>query len=221
MKSLNCPSCGAALTVRSFSHAVTIVCDSCHSILDAQDPKLKILQKFQVATDEDPPLIPLGTRGKIRGTDYEVIGFQRRTIHVDGIAYSWHEYVLFNPFKGFRYLTEYDGHWNDVSMLKALPICSPGASTLNYLGETYKHFQTARAGTTFVLGEFPWQVRVGESAKLPTTFPRREFSPANRQAKKSPGRWASTCPATTSGRRFKLPEIRPMPSASTKTSRPH
>jgi hypothetical protein len=166
VKSLNCPSCGATLTVRSFSQAVTIVCDSCHSILDAQDPRLKVLQKFKAATDEDPPLIPLGTRGTIRGAQYEVIGFQRRTIHVDGLPYSWHEYILFNPFKGFRYLTEYNGHWNDVSMLRALPLTSPGASMLNYLGETYKHFQTATASTSFVLGEFPWQVRVGESAEV-------------------------------------------------------
>ncbi len=33
---------------------------------------------------------------------------------MEGVAYSWHEYVLFNPYKGFRYLTEYDGHWNDT-----------------------------------------------------------------------------------------------------------
>jgi hypothetical protein len=152
--------------MRSFGHAVTIVCDSCHSILDAQDPRLKVLQKFQAATGGDVPLIPLGTRGAIRGTQYEVIGFQRRTIQVDGVPYSWHEYVLFNPFKGFRYLTEYNGHWNDVSILRSVPIWSPGASTLNYLGETYRHFQTAAAGTSLVLGEFPWQVRVGESAQV-------------------------------------------------------
>jgi hypothetical protein len=166
VKALNCPSCGAALTLRSFSQAVTVVCDHCHSILDAQDPRLKILQKFHVETGEDPPLIPLGTRGSIRGTQYEVIGFQRRTIIVDGTPYSWHEYLLFNPFKGFRYLTEYQGHWNDVSVLRALPVWSPGASTLNYLGETYRHFQTATAETSYVLGEFPWQVRVGESAEV-------------------------------------------------------
>ena len=166
VRALNCPSCGAALTLRSFSQAVTIVCDHCHSILDAQDPRLKILQKFNVATGEDPPLVPLGTRGTIRGAQYEVIGFQRRTIIVDGTPYSWHEYLLFNPFKGFRYLTEYQGHWNDVSVLRALPLTSPGASTLNYLGETYRHFQTATAETSYVLGEFPWQVRVGESAEV-------------------------------------------------------
>jgi hypothetical protein len=166
VKALNCPGCGAALAVRSFGNGVTIVCDSCHSILDAKDPNLQILQRFKVATDEVRPLIPLGTRGKIRGTDYEVIGFQRRTIYVDEMPYSWHEYVLFNPYKGFRYLTEYSGHWNDVSILKALPEVHPHGSvpTVGYLGETYKHFQTAKAGTSFVLGEFPWQVRVGEAA---------------------------------------------------------
>jgi hypothetical protein len=159
---LNCPGCGAALTVRSLGNAVTVICEHCHAVLDAKDPKLKILQKFKVAESEDPPLIPLGTRGTIRGTVYETIGFQRRTIEVEGIHYSWHEYLLFNPAKGFRYLTEYEGHWNDVSMLRALPDLSAGGSTLTYLGETYKHFQTADATTTYVMGEFPWQVRVGE-----------------------------------------------------------
>jgi hypothetical protein len=168
VRSLNCPGCGAALTIRSFNQAVTVVCDHCHSILDAQDPRLTILQKFKVTVDEYPPLIPLGTRGTIRGTAYEAVGFQRRTIHVEGISYSWHEYVLFNPYKGFRYLTEYNGHWNDTSILKSLPIVNDDVSppTVSYLGQTYKNFQTANAATSFVLGEFPWQVRVGESAEV-------------------------------------------------------
>jgi hypothetical protein len=168
VKSLNCPGCGAALTLRSFNQAVTVVCDHCHSILDAQDLKLTILQKFKAATDEDRPLIPLGARGTIRGTTYEAIGFQRRTIHVDGLPYSWREYVLFNPYKGFRYLTEYNGHWNDTTILRSLPTVNDYVSppTVCYLGETYRHFQTAKAGTSFVLGEFPWQVRVGESSDV-------------------------------------------------------
>jgi hypothetical protein len=165
VKALNCPSCGAAITLRSLGQAVNVVCEGCHSILDAKDPNLKILQKFAQATAIDHPLIPLGTRGKMRGTDYEVIGFQRRGITVDGITYSWHEYLLFNPYKPYRYLTEYQGHWNDITVCKELPqieksILSTGGA--NYLGEVYKHFQTAGARTAFVLGEFPWQVRVGD-----------------------------------------------------------
>lgn len=163
-KALNCPQCGAAITLRALGHAETVVCESCHSILDAKDPNLQILQKFQVITGEVPPLIPLGTRGKLRGTDYEVIGFQRRSITVEGIRYDWHEYVLFNPYKATHYLTEYNGHWNDISVCKELPVIQ--FSSVNYLGEVYKHFQTSDANTNYVLGEFPWQVRVGEHATV-------------------------------------------------------
>ncbi|HTQ58832.1 MAG TPA: DUF4178 domain-containing protein [Candidatus Solibacter sp.] len=164
VKALNCPQCGAGIVLRSMGNAETVVCASCHSILDAKDPNLQILQKFHVITGEVPPLIPLGTRGKLRGTDYEVIGFQRRSITVEGIRYDWHEYVLFNPYKPTRYLTEYQGHWNDISVCKELPVIR--FTTANYLGEIYKHFQTAEANTNYVLGEFPWQVRVGEHATV-------------------------------------------------------
>lgn len=164
VKGLNCPKCGAAITLRSFGQAVTVVCGSCHCILDAKDPNLAILQQFEIQTSDSRPLIPLGTRGKLRGTDYEVTGFQRRSIQVDGITYCWHEYVLFNPYKGIRYLSEYNGHWNDISICKTLPTADFGGAT--YLGESYKHFQSASANTDFVLGEFPWQVRVGEQAAV-------------------------------------------------------
>ena len=169
VKALNCPKCGAAITLRALGQAISVVCSSCHSILDAKDPNLTILQTFDKLTSSDPPLIPLGTRGKIRGTDYEVIGFERRNIKIEGIRYFWHEYVLFNPYKGFRYLTEYQGHWNNIAICKELPIIDTRFSTppeANYLGEMYKHFQSADANTDYVLGEFPWEVRVGEHASV-------------------------------------------------------
>jgi len=162
VESLTCPNCGAPLTVRSMGRAVTIVCDRCHSILDARDPQLRILQHFEAATGDEVPLIPLGTRGKWRGADYEAIGFQVRSMEVDGIPYSWREYLLFSPLKGFRYLTEYNGHWNDCSVVTALPQVQE--TSAKYLGKTYKHFQTCYARTTFVLGEFPWQVAVNDEA---------------------------------------------------------
>src|SRR6266699_1295989 len=162
-RALNCPKCGAAITLRSFGQAETVVCGSCHSILDAKDPNLAILQQFDAATHAATPLIPLGTRGKLRGMDYEVIGFQRRDIEVEEIIYYWHEYLLFNPYKGFRYLSEFQGHWNDISVGKAEPTVDHRlVERAKYLGEFYRHFQTADATTSFVLGEFPWQVRVGD-----------------------------------------------------------
>jgi hypothetical protein len=168
VQALACPSCGAPLTVRSMGHAVTIVCGHCHSILDARDPQLRILQRFEAATSEETPLIPLGSRGKWRGAAYEAIGFQARTMEVDGIGYSWREYLLFNPYKGFRYLSEYNGHWNDCSVATALP--EADGVSFKYLGKTYKHFQTCTATTTFVLGEFPWQVTVNDDPVIVTDY---------------------------------------------------
>ena len=164
VQTLACPNCGAPLEVRSMGRAVTIVCGHCHSILDAKDPQLKILQRFEDATGGEAPLIPLGSRGKWRGAAYEAIGFQVRSMEADGITYSWREYLLFSPYKGFRYLTEYNGHWNDCSVTTALPEAEGTAA--RYLGKTYKHFQTCTATTTFVLGEFPWQVRVNDAVEV-------------------------------------------------------
>jgi hypothetical protein len=163
VQGLNCPSCGAALTLRASGHTLSVVCPQCLSILDAKDPNLQVLQQFE-AKERYQPLIPLGTRGKWRGDLYELIGFQVRAVEDVDAVYSWHEYLLFNPYKGFRYLTQYDGHWNDVKTVKAVPEATSvgGKAAVKLLGQIYTHFQTASARTIYVMGEFPWQAHVGE-----------------------------------------------------------
>ena len=166
-RGFNCPSCGAAVALRGLAWTRTVACESCGAVIDARDPNLRVLQEAQ-ARMTVRPLIPLGSRGEWRGAPYEVIGFQQRTITADGVAYSWREYLLFNPYRGFRYLTEYDGHWNDVVPLAALPETGRGAGAraARHDGVAYRHFQTASAHTTFVIGEFPWEVRVGDVARV-------------------------------------------------------
>ncbi len=160
---LRCPGCGAPLTISASGHTLSVVCANCKSILDAKDPNLQVLEKFE-AKQMIRPAIPLGTRGKLHGDDYQVIGFQVRTTDTEGVPDSWAEYLLFNRSKGFRYLTEYNGHWNDVKTIPAIPERiqvgkKPGAKLM---GHTYVLFDTELATTTYVLGEFPWRVHVGE-----------------------------------------------------------
>ena len=164
VRSLNCPSCGAGIELRGFEYTQTVICGSCHAVLDAQDPTLAVLQRFEKKFGVARPCIPLGTRGQWHGSAWEVIGFQKRAITVDAVPYSWGEYLLFNPYRGFRYLTEYDGHWNDVIVLRTIPTesSSMGRPTATLHGETFKAFQTATAVTEFALGEFPWEVRIGD-----------------------------------------------------------
>ena len=73
-------------------------------------------------------------------------GFQVRQIVVDEVAYQWREYLLFNPYHGFRYLTEYartlERRVDDAS-------AAGGRSHAGRLGsasygrQQYRHFQTA------------------------------------------------------------------------------
>jgi hypothetical protein len=162
---LRCPGCGAPLTISAAGYSLSVVCANCKSILDAKDPNLQVLERFE-AKQMIRPAIPLGTRGKLHGDDYEVIGFQVRTTDVEGIPDSWAEYLLFSCSKGFRYLTEYNGHWNDVKTIPAIPERiqvgkKPGAKLM---GHTYVLFDTELATTSYVLGEFPWRVHVGEKS---------------------------------------------------------
>ena len=164
-KSLSCPNCGGPVEIRGFAHTLNVVCPGCLSVLDASTPEFQILQTFQ-GKQRVRPKIPLGSRGKIGDTQYEVIGFQVREVSADGEVFSWDEYLLFNPYKGFRYLTEYQGHWNFVRVLSALP---EGARSgmrvaMRFQGVSYLGFDRMTAATAFVLGEFPWQVRVGDRA---------------------------------------------------------
>jgi predicted RNA-binding Zn-ribbon protein involved in translation (DUF1610 family) len=166
-QALNCPSCGGTVTLRLPGESVNAVCEYCLSVLQVgESERLRIVQKFKDAV-RVKPLIPLGTTGRMHGAEWTVLGMQQRTIRVEGVPYSWREYLLHNPERGFRYLTEYDGHWNDVVVLKTPPTLpkSTTRAVVSLHGEHFRPFQHTSAETTFVLGEFPWQIRVGEKAK--------------------------------------------------------
>lgn len=161
-RSFACPSCGASIAVRAMEHTVAVACGHCGSVLDAKDPNLAVLSQYRQKLVE--PRIPLGTRGTFLSTAYEAVGFLRRKVMVEGIEYSWSEYLLFNPFKGFRWLTEYQGHWALLRPADPAPRAAWGDESVRHAGRTYKHFQSAQAEVSYVAGEFTWAVRVGERA---------------------------------------------------------
>lgn len=164
-RGLNCPSCGAAIDLITGSLAMNAACGACGSIIDTRDPNLRILQQHADRTGAWTPQIPIGQAGRLKGREWRHIGFQVRSITVDDASYYWREYLLWSPDGGFRYLTEYDGHWNDIATIRGLPRDRPGTlghPEVEYLGTRFRHFQSAVATTEFVLGEFPWEVRVGD-----------------------------------------------------------
>ena len=157
-KIFNCTSCGAPLKVTAQGQSLVVACGSCGAVVDANDEDHKILSKGRKA--EIRPQIPIGTRGKLRGHTWEVVGFMIREDM--GSHFEWREYLLFNPRHGFRWLTEADGHWNYVLPLRTEPIKS-GNEVISML-KTYRVFHRGRARVQYVLGEFYWRVAAGDIA---------------------------------------------------------
>lgn len=162
-RAISCPNCGGTVQLRGFAHTLSAVCGNCKSVLDTSDPNVARVQQAQAAQPVNLHL-PLGERCKFEGVDWQIIGFQIRTIRVEGIDYDWHEYVLFHPFKGFRYLTFYQDHWNLVRPMQALPEETMTGAKQD--GRSFRLFQSAAAVTRYVLGEFPWRVTVGEQVAV-------------------------------------------------------
>lgn len=169
-KTLSCPNCNGTIQIRGLGQTCTIACSHCGSIFDIQDDKFKLIEAFDKL--QFRPLIPLGTRGKFGDTVFEMIGAMVRTDKSGD--YSWTEYLLFNPYQGFRWLVVNQGHWSFVTPIKGNPATefssanSPAGSTecVKYEGEYFKLFLSGQAVVKNVVGEFYWQVRSFDTVEV-------------------------------------------------------
>jgi hypothetical protein len=155
-ESLKCTQCGGPLEIRAPDQTQRIACPWCGSLLDATRD-LAIL----AALDKPPfrPLIPIGSKGRLHGVEWTVIGVMERSVTVEAVRYPWKEYLLYEPRAGFRWLVEAKRHWSFVEPLNPRDVDTSGP---RYKGERFSHFQSGDARVDSVLGEFYWAVAQGE-----------------------------------------------------------
>jgi len=84
--------------MRGFAHTLSVTCESCRTVLDTSSGEASILAKAQ-AKYTIQPLIPLGSRGKFDGVDYEAIGFEQRYTIADGETHKYRLWVILGKEK--------------------------------------------------------------------------------------------------------------------------
>ena len=167
---MGCPNCGGPLNLVAPDKAERVTCPNCDSLLDVNQGNLSYLHALTPAKDAPAFVLPVGAEGAFMGdVKFKIIGAVDRSVTFDGIKYHWHEYLLYNPSVGFRWLVHSDNHWNFVEPVNPAEVASTGiyatGSMVNYNGRSYKIFQDAPARVEYVKGEFYWRVEQGETVR--------------------------------------------------------
>jgi len=172
-RSFACPNCGAPVAV-NLVDSKSITCGHCHSIIDLSQG---IGGELKHAEQDEPvsPLIALGSVGTLQGVKWQVVGFQHRLGKEPGDdeEFGWNEYLLYNRQRGFSFLVDAEDGWSMVAPTTGAPSMAESGKTAKYLGKSYQQQYAYNAETTYVAGEFYWQVERGQK-----TF-NRDFANGN------------------------------------------
>lgn len=161
LKSFNCRSCGSTVNIKILGNTINVTCSSCKAIIDANDPNFKILQEGTSKRTQEPE-IPLNSRGKLFGVLWEVTGF---LVKSDG-PYYWTEYLLFNPYHGYRWLVEVDGHFAFYKRIHKSFAYNTYTKNISYKSNGYKIYNRGLAKVEYVEGEFFWRVKKGDTTEV-------------------------------------------------------
>ena len=154
-RAITCPCCGGSIGVKAAGYTVSIACLHCGSMLDVANPDVRVISEYHRAVAQ--LRLPLGSRGTLFHVEWEAIGWLER----EAQGYLWQEYLLFNPYAGYRWLVSSGGEWQFGQMLTARPL--PSGDGYGWAG---RHFasedESATITTRKVLGEFYWRVAAGD-----------------------------------------------------------
>jgi len=167
---MGCPNCGGPLDLVAPDQSERVTCPNCDSLLDVNQGNLTYLHALNPAPADQQFLLQTGIEGTFAdGNKYKIIGAMIRSVTIEGIKYFWHEYLLYNPTIGFRWLVHSDNQWNFVEPVNPADVEHPGyiasGVKVKYAGNTYKIFQDAPAVVEYVKGEFYWRVEQGETVR--------------------------------------------------------
>jgi hypothetical protein len=145
---VSCPKCGVVNILRGKAMTLALTCQSCN-IYFCTGSWNPTTVEFQ---HNEPQALPIGARGRIDNFVYEVMGFvikQESKYH-----YRWREYLLFNPYRGYAFLSEYNGHWNFIWPVEDDPRANSSDNDFINEDSHYQLYQRYSASVLQAKGEF-------------------------------------------------------------------
>ena len=172
-RSVECPSCGAALNAR-LSTTQSIACVQCSAVVDLSagvGGDLKHYAQNNAGSAGAEPQIALGSSGTLAlggaPQPWQVVGYQERCDIPDDAEDEttfWREYLLYNGTQGFAFLVDSNEGWSWVKPITGVPtVRGDGAQ---WQGAHYKKRWAYGAKVTWVQGEFYWRVQRDEHAHV-------------------------------------------------------
>jgi hypothetical protein len=162
VRALTCPACGGQIEIKAAGYTVAVACQHCGSALDVSRPEVEIITRYNEAAAA--LTLPLGRRGTLDGFEWEVIGYLERS---DGEA-DWNEYLLFNPYAGYRWLIEDGRKWQIGRPLHDRPDVLSESQVFWNNGHFRRDYEPATTETKKVVGEFYWRVQRGDTVEATT-----------------------------------------------------
>ena len=175
-RSVECPSCGAALAV-TLATTQSLSCHQCDAVVDlgaGVGGALAHYAQNNAGTQGAEPQIPLGSVSKVGALElggvpaaWQVVGYQERCDIPDSSEDEttfWREYLLFNRTQGFAFLVDSNEGWSWAKPLTGAP--SGRGDAVKWQGATFTKRWAYGARVTWVQGEFYWRVKQGERAHV-------------------------------------------------------
>lgn len=165
-----CGKCGANNPVHRPFGLTVFACPSCKSITLTDN---STLNKTNINTKgKFSPLIPLQSKGLIKGVAYTVIGAAQKREKYNSRA-VWEEYVLSDETGQCAFLSQSGGHWIFLKQREKPAEYNPNSDFFeNDDGQNYTFYTSYYSLTKNFIGEFPYDV-----TEVDKTFTREYIMP--------------------------------------------
>lgn len=165
-QAINCPNCGAGLTIKN-EQSELVVCPFCSSHLDVSEDEKKVLGKGEKAK-KWKFVFELGDSFKTDGQRYEIIA--RLVFTEDEDDPVTRDYLLYNPYRGTLWLSEYEGEYSLFKDSHVMPKGNPfttrdGGTIKTYNDTSWRKVEDGMYSLAYVDGALPWIAKKGDQVK--------------------------------------------------------